>query len=107
MKQHSVQFLPAEDSIDARGKQDTRMQNAIDCGSGLPGVEPHGNAVYHETGCGILAAGRDLNLSTIATQAQDQPCKHGKHTRHPYHGKSVDSPALCHVPYRIADSAER
>src|SRR3984893_4310200 len=72
MKQHSLQFLSVEQSIDARGKQDTRIQDAGDWGSQMPAVEAHRYTVRYEAGCHIIAVGRDLNLAALSAQTRDQ-----------------------------------
>src|SRR5580698_6240037 len=108
VKQDSVEFSLIEQPIDTHGKQDIRLKDATDCGSSMPGVEPHGDAGCYETRDHVLVAQTDQGLRlALSAYTQDQSQKHREGPSYPYAAKQHCRPALRHVPYGVANGAKR
>src|SRR5512142_3279270 len=72
MKQHSVQFLPVEQLMDAGRKHYAWGKDAIDSGHRVSAVEAHRYAICREAGRHVMTAGRVVKLAMLSAQTRDQ-----------------------------------
>src|SRR6516164_4060293 len=109
VNQNGIEFTLTQQTIDADGKQDTRIKDSTNFGTGMPVAEAHRDAICYEIRrhTTVAATAGHLRLASLSPYTRQQSHKHEEGASYPYDGKHHGRPAFRHIPYRSANSAER
>src|SRR5579859_309495 len=96
VEEDRIEFMFAEQAVNATGKRDVGVKDAVDCGRLSSCGEPYGNAMSQESASFVMStlAARLLCVAMLGADSQTKPREHQGSTKQPQHGEHSSNAAF-------------